>query len=287
MSATLISEEIYPNIVVYKNTFKNIEKIYSTLKESAENNEDRLFTNWSTWSIFGTYLAPPVLNNPNITLDKAKLLNAKTEIQQNQKDLLVELLENFELVTKDYAEKHGIDINKESTCIDKENVHQKEWNITGPSICKYNISEDHTGGMNYHSDYIREQSDKPGYKFVITALAYFNDDYEGGEIDFAIGKKLFKYKPKAGDFLVFPSGHPEILTENGEVYLHSVHPSKKTNKYFSRMYWQKYQKGTDEWYEKETEFGKDVWASMQPELEKIFRDRYPQRSVIENGVRIK
>ena len=32
MSNKLISEEIYPNIVVYKNTFKNIEKIYDILE---------------------------------------------------------------------------------------------------------------------------------------------------------------------------------------------------------------------------------------------------------------
>ena len=63
-------------------------------------------------------------------------------------------------------------------------------------------------------------------------------------------------------------------------------PSYNKNKFLSRMYWQKYQKGTDDWYKKEKEFGKDVWAKMQPELEKEFRSKYPQRSEIENGVRI-
>ena len=53
------------------------------------------------------------------------------------------------------------------------------------------------------------------------------------------------------------------------------------------MYWQKYQQGTDEWYKKEKEFGKETWAAMQPELEKNFRESNPQRSTIENGVRIK
>jgi hypothetical protein len=63
-------------------------------------------------------------------------------------------------------------------------------------------------------------------------------------------------------------------------------PSYNKNKFLSRMYWQKYQNGTDEWYAKEKEFGKDVWASMQPELEKAFRDKYPQRQEIKDGVRI-
>ena len=140
--------------------------------------------------------------------------------------------------------------------------------------------------MRYHSDYIREQGYAPGYKFVITCTIYFNDNYEGGEVDFAMGDKLVKYKPEAGDLLVFPSGHPDYLTEDGMPYLHGVMPSYNNNKFLSRMYWQKYQKGTDDWYEKEKEFGKEVWASMQPELEKAFRDKHPQRSVIENGVRI-
>jgi hypothetical protein len=52
------------------------------------------------------------------------------------------------------------------------------------------------------------------------------------------------------------------------------------------MYWQKYEKGTDEWYAKEKEFGKEVWESMQPELETKFLQTYIQRHVIENGERI-
>ncbi len=98
---------------------------------------------------------------------------------------------------------------------------------------------------------------------------------------------LDPYKPEAGDMLVFPSGHPDYLTEDGKPYLHGVMPAYKKNKFLARMYWQKYQRGTDEWYEKEKEFGKDVWASMQPELEKAFRDKYPQRYEIKNGVRLR
>jgi hypothetical protein len=152
----------------------------------------------------------------------------------------------------------------------------------------YGISDDEEKyGMRYHSDYQREQGDAPGYKFIITCTIYFNDDYEGGEIDFAMGDKLVKYKPEAGDLLVFPSGHPDYLTEDGMPYLHGVMPAYKNNKFLSRMYWQKYQKGTDEWYEKEKQYGKEVWLSMQPELEQKFRDAHPQRVEIENGVRIR
>ena len=140
--------------------------------------------------------------------------------------------------------------------------------------------------MRYHSDYQREKGYAPGYKFVITCTIYFNDDYEGGEIDFLMGNKLVKYKPEAGDLLVFPSGHPDYLTEEGIPYLHGVMPSYKNHKFLSRMYWQKYEKGKNEWYAKEKEFGKEVWKLMQPELEEEFRKTYTQRDVIENGERI-
>ena len=63
-------------------------------------------------------------------------------------------------------------------------------------------------------------------------------------------------------------------------------PSYNNNKFLSRMYWQKYERGTDEWYAKEKEFGKAVWRSMQKQLEQAFRDEHPQRITIENGVRI-
>ena len=150
------------------------------------------------------------------------------------------------------------------------------------------------GATKIHIDGIfrRELMDERGFLSPndmreLTVIIGLNDDYEGGEVDFVMGDKLVKYKPEAGDLLVFPSGHPDYLTEEGKPYLHGVMPSYKNNKFLSRMYWQKYQKGTDEWYEKEAEFGKEVWASMQPELEKAFRDKHPQRSVIENGVRLK
>jgi hypothetical protein len=286
MSNTLISEEIYPKIIVYKNTFKDINKTYSILKNSVEDSDDRLFEKWSQWSSFGKYLSPPVKNFYNITTDEALNLVAETKIKQEQKNFLIELLQNFELVTKDYSDRFNLNIYDQEKCIDKAGVSKDKWAIAGPSICRYDINTELVGGMRYHSDYVRERSDKPEYKFAVTALAYFNDDYAGGEIDFAIGKELFKYKPKAGDFLVFPSGHPEILTKEGNVYLHSVKPSYGTNKYFSRMYWQKWYDGTDEWLENEKKFGKEEWAKQQALLEEEYRKKHPQRDVIEGGIRI-
>lgn len=280
--------ELYPRIIVYRNVFKDIEKAYEILKESSKNTEDRFFSPWTQWSTFGDYLNPI---SPSFSMSEkyGNLKNVKTvtEVQENQKNFAIDMMENFHLVTEDYIKRYNIDVDLTKTSVDESGNIIPTWRWTGGTIGKYHIStEDASVGMRYHSDYIREQGHAPGYKFVITCTIYFNDDYEGGEVDFVMGDKLVKYKPKAGDLLVFPSGHPDYLTEEGKPYLHGVMPSYNKNKFLSRMYWQKYQKGTDDWYEKEKEFGKEVWAGMQKDLEAQFRADHPQRTIIENGVRV-
>lgn len=288
--------EIYPYIYVYKNLFKNIEEVYQMLKDSESNGEDNFFNDWSQWSIFGDYLNPVVdmtkfpIHRPITPSDRYSGIDqceAKTELHQKQKDFLIELFDNFYAATEDYANKHNVVIDNTTVIKDENGNDQIAWKIAGPTICKYHISDEaNRVGMRYHSDFIREQTHRPGYKFVITALAYFNDDYIGGELDFAIGKKLVKYKPQAGDYVVFPSGHPEILTEDGEVYLHGVMPAEGTHKYFSRMYWSKFYEGSQIWFDKQAEFGREQWLAMQDELDHEFRTQYPQRSEIEGGIRI-
>lgn len=282
--------EIYPKIFVYKNVFKDPQKTYDILKESADNNDDRLFSKWSEWSIFGDYLYTTVPNNLNgyFSLENINALEAKTTIEKDQKDFLVELYEGFDAVQKDYINRFSDDINfnKEEKTVDENGNEITRWKIYGPSICKYKTNWESDMSMTYHSDYIREPITSPGYKFAITINAYFNDDYEGGEIDFAIGNELYHYKPKMGDWLVFPSGHPEVLAQDGNVYLHGVRASTKANKYFARMYWRKYNNGSTEWYEKEKEFGKEVWASMQDEIMDKYRKSIPNRYEIPEGKRV-
>ncbi len=286
--------EIYPYIYVYKNLFDNIDEIYSILKNSHDTEKENFFNNWSQWSIFGDYLNPVIPSDTgNVNLDdnrkylEIQKIEADTELKQKQKNFLIHLLENFYIATEDYAIKHNIDIDQKTIMKSEEGGDVPLWRMTGPTICRYHISDENKEvGMRYHTDFIREQQHRPGYKFVITALAYFNDDYVGGELDFAIGNKLIKYKPEAGDYVVFPSGHPEILSEDGTVYIHGVMPSEGTHKYFSRIYWQKYYEGSAEWFEKEKEFGKKAWLDMQPELEEKFRIENPQRTEIEGGIRI-
>jgi hypothetical protein len=289
ITSNLEAIEIYPKILVYKNMFKDISKSYKVLTDSLLPSEDRLFSPWTQWSIFGQYMSPIVPSfSMNDKYGSLKEIETKTQVEEDQKNFGIEMMENFHLVTRDYIKRYNVDIDFDETCIDDQGYETLRWRWAGGTIGKYDVSSEYQKvGMNYHSDYMREQGSAPGYKFVITCTMYFNDDYEGGEIDFAMGDKLVKYKPEAGDLLVFPSGHPDYLTEEGKPYLHGVMPAYNKNKFLARMYWQKYQKGTEEWYEKEKEFGKDVWASMQKELEEQFKLEHPQRGNIENGVRIR
>lgn len=288
--------EIYPKIFVYRDVFKNPQEMYDILKESADNNDDRLFSKWSEWSIFGDYLSTTVENNfhNDFSLKEINELKTNTPIQEKQKEFLLELFNGFDSVTKDYISRFGneFEFNPEEMTVDENGNEIPRWKVYGPSICRYHKEWDPektwTKGMSmtYHSDYVREPINSPGYKFAMTVNAYFNDDYDGGEIDFFVDNELYKYKPKMGDWIIFPSGHPEVLTKNDQVYLHGVVQSTKEHKYFARMYWRKYHNGDPEWFAKEEEFGKEKWAEMQPQIMEKFRGLIPNRFEITGGTRI-
>lgn len=84
-----------------------------------------------------------------------------------------------------------------------------EW-IGAFNMVKYGPGEK----FNVHSD------DGEPYRCTVSAVGYFNDDYEGGELYF----KFFDltYKPEAGDFIIFPSSY---------VYAHASVPVKEGIKY--------------------------------------------------------
>ena len=285
------SVEIYPNILVYKNVFENPEKMYQILKNSSNENTDRIFGEWSQWSHFGTYINYPAGVSFGREWGYENLQQIKTESknQEDQKYFLLELASGFDRVTDDYISKYGHEFNFDA----KELIETKDgemvplWKMYGPSISSYHKNIEDKMSMTYHSDFIREPIPSPGYKFAITANAYFNDDYEGGEIDFYVSGELIKYKPEAGDWLVFPSGHPEVLRKDDTVYLHGVFPSYKNEKYFARMYWRKYSLGSQEWFDKEAEFGKKEWYDMQDSINQEYWQSLPNRFEIPEGVRVR
>ena len=291
------SEEIYPYIVVYKGLFDNIQKHIDTFRESE--GQDTHLWQWKKWSTFGQYVTDyPFLPNLHST-DFEIIQNyiPVSDLEQKQYDLTVETMKNVFIANKDYMSRYNLVIDTKE--MSKDNTERWRW--IRPNFCAYDESIDEEGligsagpearqdglAMTYHSDFIREPIDSPGYKFVFTTLTYYNDDYTGGEIDFCIGNKLIQYKPEAGDILVFPSGHPQYFTENGKVYLHGVKAVLGNKKYLSRTYWTKYHDGDIEWFEKEKNFGTEKWTEMYKELMNEFRKKHPNRTRIDGGVRIR
>ena len=136
------------------------------------------------------------------------------------------------------------------------------WVHGQPSLCMYE-SEQATKqlAMQYHTDFIMSEADCRGFKHWLTCNIYLNDDYEGGELSFKIFKtdseyELIRYKPKAGDTVVFPSHRP---------YYHGVTKTTSGSKYFVRMFWGYQYEGSPEWLDKENIYGREEWSKMEKE----------------------
>lgn len=69
--------------------------------------------------------------------------------------------------------------------------------------------------LNYKDgDYFKKHNDDCfSYPRTVSVVAYFNDDYDGGEIVFPAFS--VEYKPKSGDILIFSSAYP---------YMHEIKP---------------------------------------------------------------
>jgi len=288
-------EEIYPNILVYSNVFEDNDKMYEIVK-SIGKSEEEIFEPWKDWYTFGEKIEEfgIYFNKTKNEMEISKDINPINKTQEDQKYFITELVKAFHLVNNDYIKRFDIDFDLTSVSKTKNPVDQNEadnfktfpeevptWRWTGPSLCKYfdNAGNGSDLSMSYHSDYIREPIITPGYKFAITTTSYINDDYDGGGLDFVIDSKLIGYKPKKGDFVVFPSGHPDILTENGKVYLHGVKNLYNGEKFFTRMYWQKFHLGQDEWFENEEKYGKAEWERMQESIMQDYRESVQMKDI--------
>lgn len=149
--------------------------------------------------------------------------------------------------------------------VDYTNMELPNWICKNWTLARYipdeNVINNDTLNMNYHTDYQVMQHDWPGEKFTITAVIYPNDDYEGGEIAFRVADENWKiakeveYKPKAGDIVIFPAGHP---------YYHGVKRIWNKAKYIIRVYWQYMAEATPEWKALKEKYG-DKFQEMEKE----------------------
>lgn len=258
----------YPRVHVYKNLLPNVEKLVDILKKSSEDRASSIYFNmWDKWFSFGETISGIVFNPIYPDLIDENVL-------AQEKLLVKELEDAFAIATQHYMQYHNV-------------TREDHWTTMGPSICKYISDLEHSGldnlSMAYHTDYDFIRGDEPGDKFAITCTMYLNDDYEGGEVWFYLkedGSTYFDsnevpkedvliYKPSAGDLLVFPSGHPDVLSD-GKTYFHGVSrtgksETKQSDKLFIRSYHLIPFPGTDEWLANREKYGAEVWEKMETE----------------------
>jgi hypothetical protein len=241
---------LYPKIHLYKNLIPNPEVLVQMLKDSENNpGSSKVFDGWLPWSRFGTYLDKTPI--PDLIAETTKD-SEKNEKFYNELKYAQIVWNAFYTSTDHFLKKYNV-------------IKNENWVVMGPSYSRYfydNNPRSNKEIMAHHTDFVKIEENMPGNKFAVTCTMYLNDDYIGGDIDFLIKNDNISYKPKAGDVLVFPSGHPDVLSD-GNTYLHGVKRVQKSDKYLIRCFYQIPYSGSPEWLANQKKYGKELWAEME------------------------
>jgi len=235
----LVWEEIYPNVIVYRNMLKDPIKAYETLRDSeSTSNGEHYFKTWDPWAHFGTYTQ---------FKDEFECRDVeKTDMFKREKELVDEVTESYNKAISHYLKQTGVELPEGAR-------------YSGQSYCKYFNEIDtlkNNMTMQYHTDYVQSHRDMPGEKFFITCTFYLNDNYNGGDIEFYINGETVNHKPQAGDIVIFPSIAP---------YYHGVKTIPDGNKFFIRNFIMHDFDGEEEWLANQKRYGAYKWAKMEIE----------------------
>lgn len=244
-------EILADRIVVYRNAIPNNEAIIQALKNSPY---------WEKWYDVGQQI-PIAAQDHEFNFDffphqeewetKVKTWADSHFFRANPEGLdvfkFMDLEEAFYKTTTDYISLFPVN-------------DMPNWYRGGVNFLRYDAKEEDqitteaAGTVNYalpfHTDYYYPTSSEPGVKPALTITMYFNDDYEGGDIEYRLYDKQythfriegtnmieietgnvipgFNYKPQAGDIIIFPSKLP---------YYHGVKKVTKGKKLFLRTFW--------------------------------------------------
>jgi len=239
-------KELYPLIHVYTGLLPDVDKLMSTARNSYESsNGEYYMSEWKDWFLFGKYAwANPDQGNGDNSLHpmfRAEMDFCNTVEKANMA-----------------AMSHYVGFNNVPL---PESVHMPTCNycMYSPNVVVANLP-DHNLTMHYHTDFNLDEWFWAGDKFIITGTTYFNDDYEGGEIHFLVDGEMIKYRPHAGEILVFPSGSP--LYPGDKPYFHGVTEITSGNRLIARNFLKYTADGTAEWYEGVSKYGEDEWIRI-------------------------
>jgi len=248
--------ELYPQIDVYRNVLSDPQNLYKTMKKSEQTSEGKHYLNkWDPWAHFGTYTQ---------IKDKSDLSAIEQdEMYLEEKDFADQVQAAYDLVLKDYIERHSIKL-------------KPGWHFSGCSFSKYRDQVDVLNNkmtMQYHTDFIISERDMPGSKFQLTCTMYINDDYNGGDIEFFVDGNLINHKPQSGDILVFPSDAP---------YFHGVKTIHGGEKFFVRNFVMYSYDGHPDWIAKQKQFGAANW--MKKEFKRLEQENPRNMRYLQDGV---
>ena len=243
------TEELYPQVVVYKNALKEPDVFLKTILQDSSQVEK-----WGMWYSLGRQT---MINGYNHYIGDSFPEPEKWSQSRNQNDNYVSksVAEAFYSSTKDYVERYQVEM--------------QNWSHNGPTINSHTAQKADDApakvlAMQHHTDLIMSKLEFPGFKHWLTCNIYINDDYEGGGLSFKVFTNeteydKFSYSPKAGDALVFPSHHP---------YYHGVKKTLSGEKFFIRTFWGYEYEGSAEWNKNKELFGQK-WIDAEEQRSKI------------------
>jgi hypothetical protein len=247
-------KELYPLIHVYTGLLPNVSELMRTARKSFDSSNGQYYlNNWNDWFVFGKY----TWANPN---KDSKTLEP---MYRTEMDFCNTVEKANIAAMSHYVGVHNVPI-PESVLMPTCNYCMYYPNVVVAE------TKDDSLTMHYHTDFNIGEWYWPGEKFLITATTYFNDDYEGGEIHFCVDEQIIKYRPQAGDILVFPSGSP--LFPGNKPYFHGVTEIKNGHRLIARNFLKYTAEGTSDWYDGEAKHGKEEWQIIAKEMAKNEND---------------
>jgi hypothetical protein len=261
--------QIAPDVIVFKNSFDDPQKITQILRDS-QNGQDPLIKEWTEWDIWGTM----------------SKLDPQNKLYKDQKSdgafLLREIVKSYweaiEIYKNKYLnEKHLTEIGASLDIPTKEeSIHKgKGWGQGDILLLDYDESQSYNTmtmdgveyAMHHHTDRAPWLGANP-HAFTLTF--YPNDDYEGGHLSFVnmdnAEEKIFidrhgkeskyflidepiLYKPEAGDLIFF----------RADLY-HAVFPIKNGHKFFIRCFLTA--DFSKDYYDEKIKYSEEEWKSI-------------------------
>jgi hypothetical protein len=195
-------KELIPGVMLYRN---NIDHTFLMNSITSDVNIKKSYKQWGDHD---NYLQAEIsLEDIN---DLAGMTDAMQEISKHFKEVFFDYLEyakTYEHLPKflDYTGKSDRWVTTDGGLLQ---IHGKS-----------KETEDQYG-LGFHLD-VHTIKKTPGWKNIFTTIIYLNDNYINGEIEFTFNEtfndksfpskrnlKFLKYKPKAGDIILFPAHFP-------------------------------------------------------------------------------